>query len=155
MASSAIDMKFSKESTERFDDLLREMQSIVKRDMPTILKFAAIDYTFSALRVTKMARGVRSRGFARAGWGAGLNEFGKSPKAFYFRFGKQRWREFSDVKKNFRGAPMSVEITNAVPFIEEMPGASSVLPRALAMTTEKYQKRLTRMSRKMAGRWAR
>jgi hypothetical protein len=155
MASKPVSMEFSKQSTERFDDLLKEMQSIVKKDMPTVLKFAAIDYTFSALRVTGMARGVPTRGFARAGWGAGLADLGKSPKAFYFRTAGQRWREFSDVKKKFRGDPISIEITNHVPFIEEMPGASSILPRAMSMTTQKYQKRLTRMSRKMAGKWAR
>jgi hypothetical protein len=156
--SKMIEIGISPDSQQRFEKLIRETQKTVKADMPKVVRNAARDVSRQLVRVTPIGRG-KTRGFAKAGWGMGMQGLGMRPAAFYFQNNAARparWREFGSFKNNLhRKESPSFELTNEVPFIEEMKGSSQVVPHAFHNASRSYEKRLTKLGRRMAGKWKR
>jgi hypothetical protein len=149
--------KITKDSQRAFEKNIREMQTTVKRDMPIVVKVSAKTVVFGLIKATKMGKGP-TRGFAKSGWGVALEGLGVRPTAFFFQNNAARaasWWNYGEFKDDTAKSSPSVSLTNSIPFIEEVPGASAILPRAFHEGSKTYEKRLTKLGRKMAGKWAR
>jgi hypothetical protein len=152
------DLNISPKSQKRFEKLIGEMQKTTGRDMQSVVRFAAKDTAFQLIKVTPIGKG-RTKGFAKAGWGVALSGLGVRPSSFIFRNTSARpalWPAFGSIKDNSkRTTSPEVEMTNSVPCIEEMNGSSAVIPMAFHNAGRIYEKRLTKIGRKMAKQWAR
>ena len=152
------DLHISPQSQKGFEKLVREMEKTVGAEMPKVVKFAAKDVVFKLVKATPMGNGP-TRGFAKAGWGLSMSRLGIRPASFIFQNTAARpalWPMFGSYKDNTnRKESPSIEMTNEVPYIEEMRGSSAVVPIAFHNASTAYEKRLTKLGRKMAGRWAR
>ena len=158
MASKLVDLQIDPKSQARFEKLTREMQKTTGADMRKVVRNAARDVAGQLVRVTPMGRGP-TRGFAKAGWGRAITALGMRPASFIFQntaARAARWPEFGSFKDNLSSADSpSFELTNEVPYIEEMKGSSAVVPQAFHNASRIYARRLTAMGRRMAGRWGR
>ena len=142
------------ESLRNFNDLLQEMQEVTGAELKKVIRNTSRDMAFSLIRVTPIApRGVRGRGFAKAGWLKSLRELGVTPKAEFDKQGGEAAERLSDFVDGLDDDQPFTELINQVPFIEEIGGA--VLELAIADTSAKLAKRLTKMSRRVGGAWSR
>jgi hypothetical protein len=142
------------ESLRNFNDLLEEMQEVTGAELKKVIRNTSRDMAFSLIRVTPIApQGIRARGFAKAGWLKSLRGLGVTPKAEFDKQGGEAAERLSDFVDGLDKSEPFTELINQVPFIEEIGGA--VLELAIADTSTKLEKRLTKMSRKLAGTWAR
>ena len=158
MASKLVDLNIDPKSQARFEKLTREMEKTVNADMGVVVRNAARDVSRQLVKVTPIGRG-NTRGFAKAGWGNAMSALGIRPSSYLFQNTAARpalWPQFGSFKDNLKkkNTP-SFELTNEVPYIQEMKGSSAVVPMAFHAASNMYEKRLTAMGRRMAGRWGR
>ena len=105
---------------------------------------------------------IRGRGFARVGWLLGLLRLGVNIR---FRTGKtpsiKSITGTGDFVDGRRRASPYVEIANQVPYIEKLDRGElgstphNIMARAMNATAMKMEQILTRLSSRMAARWAR
>jgi hypothetical protein len=128
---------------------MRDGMNWHKGNLATTVKNGARDLLLSKgglLQSTPMTgrRGGPGRGFARSGWGVSLTALGKPPRAFYFRPSAGRptlWPKFGDAQTRLNGAKPQVTLINNAPYIEEVPGASSLAQRAFNNAAVAIEKR--------------
>jgi hypothetical protein len=149
---------WEKESERDFKRLVGQMQQTVKREAKVVVKNAARDTARELIKATPMGKG-RTRGFAKAGWGNSMLALDMQPRGWFFRGSKyrgERWRDFGGHRDelNKRQAPTFTLINN-VPYVQEMAGSTSVVPRAYRNAARKYDKRLSKMGKQMEKRWKR
>jgi len=151
-------MGWEKESERNFQQRLRKMDSMVKADTKVVVKNGARDMARELVRVTPIGTG-RTRGFAKAGWGNAMMALNMQPRGWYFRGSGprgERWRDFGGHRDelNKRFTP-TFTLINEVPYVQEMRGSTTVVPRAYRNAARKYDKRLARMGKRMAKQWKR
>ena len=147
---------WEKESVRDFEKLVGEMQKTVRAESKVVVRNAARDTVRQLVKVTPIGKG-RTRGFAKAGWGNSMMALNMSPRGWYFRGSGprgERWRDFGGHRDdlNNRFAP-TFTLINEVPYIQEMNGSTTVVPRAFRNVARIYDKRLKRMGKVMEKRW--
>ena len=146
-------------SARRFNDLINEMQKVTGAELQKVIRNAGRDVTKAAIKATPIAptlandKPVIGRGFAKAGWIKGLIDLGVTPLSQLHKKGGEHALELAETVIKLKGEQPYVEVANQVPYIEEVTGA--IREVAIQETSKKMEERLTRMSRKLAGRWAR
>ena len=149
---------WSKETERDFQQRLRKMDSFVKADTKVVVRNGAKDMVRDLVRITPIGTG-RTRGFAKAGWGNSMMSLNMQPRAWYFRASGprgERWRDHGghrdELNKRFNP---TYTLINEVPYVQEMRGGSTVVPRAYRSAARKYDKRLAKMGKRMAKKWKR
>jgi len=167
VANKIGEMQINKQSAERFDKLLSEVQHVHKIEFPnTVVKNGARDLVFSLVAVTPMAKlgrlrtahARRGRGFAKAGWGVSMVGLGKMPRSTIFAPDSKRpasWVQFGSFQSNLNNRDRPhVIMSNEVPYIEEMEGSSSIVPMAYEHASNKIEKRLNQHAARIRRKFA-
>jgi len=149
---------WEKESEREFQKRVARMETMVRAEMPTVIRNASKDTVKQLVKVTPIGKG-RTRGFAKAGWGNAMLSLNIQPRGWFFRGSGprgERWRDFGGHVDNLkhRNKP-TYSLINNVPYIQEMKGSSAVVPRAYRNSVRIYDKRLARMAKRMEKRWSR
>ena len=157
----------NKQSLERFDKLLDEVQKVHKVEFRhTVVKNGARDLVLSLVAVTPMAdfkqlrttHARRGRGFAKAGWGVSMVGLGKMPRSALFAPSGNRpanWVKFGSFQSNLNNKDRPhVIMGNTIPYIEEMAGSSSIVPMAYEHASNKIEMRLNKHAARIRRKFA-
>lgn len=153
-------IQFDPSDVKRLQNAITEMQAVTKAEMPKVVRNTGRDFCRSAMKYTPLAPPkTKGRGFAKAGWVKAMMGLGMTVQTSFHAQGGKKALALSDFVDKLKAQTPSVLIANEIPYIEELDRGSGqnppfhILAKATAETANKMEARLTRMGRRMAGKW--